>query len=1258
MQALKLLKKISEVDPAYIPASLVHSVVAIAQEPKDKFYRICLETLREIMVVNTRVAAECDGISTLLNAVLNVSAGEKEYQLISDLTESVIVSLIHVIDNPAARKYIRPDLDLELILSGFTNTELPPDKERLALWKVCSSAMLTMMRSWTGILFLSSDPHGLPALIQFLAQPVDIASRKHVIKTLYDILEIEFPADFLLTYERELDTVPSYTSKYYYSQGAATVLGAPPVEIQPGSNIDVDDRTFKSGAFVGHNLVHNYIAIVISSLLQNGLVEVLSKLSTEADAALSRSAVILMREFIRLCGAFLSPHEVARRLNLSTIVSEAAAQAFLKSSDVKSKGLRSMDILNTLPKVSMLVSSVHRSSTTADFNTDCELRTTIEDTYAMHRQFFGKLSNPFTYEWHQRAWKSCIEYHDDDTIIPTALKQTGVLLGKDWTKWSFPDIQNFLDTSMQLPGVFNEVFKGKFMRRLGGFFRCDTTEKGASLAGLPWQCSYMRYVKVMLSWLQLIMQSDEGLSFLMSDRRGLVVFEMADCLKLECAPESSDPKIANNPNPLRLFHPRKFPYSMVREYFVIFKFLSSSANGISLLMSAKIFEIIHDLAKIPGRDALCRLVLINFNYQECSQARALLSHWLEICTPSLKLYIISHLREILMSGATVFSSWGVDLVVHQLGSTDKAVAKAALLLLEECSLVVENLKAITHHLSTPAKDALLSSQFILMRLSSVPSVVPLIEAALVSQVGKWTKGEKNLSLKYAINQDLNLFTGLYRKTSVTETFLSQTGVKVDPCPIGLPSPPNSTVSSSLEWLMRLPWIIELQIQDGDTNVSSVLHIDTMVDSSRVSNPWTGRSPSTVRITGNVVNERKETVPLPISSNSTVKVCLMLCNQAIDKDGAIRSCEGIAHTDIGLKATQNRSLASFTTNEDDWSKCEPTQFIKAIETGNYSFVIPGDRVEWSFQEPEKGFEGPPPCLLKSVSYIISFKDDCEVVVPSQPHLFGELASTEPGCELLKSNVDIAAVYAAAVGSSSSSNVERRAALWSLGNICVSPTGYNLVHSMNGDYDVVRDILRLCRECPWPSLRGTAVQVLGLLTRCNVARSKILAASWIIPLRDTPSVASPQKADQFFTFQFPVGSNVGIVKSASEEENPTAGLTPPLPPLKPEWKEVLKNIGCLYNSIQQTEGHGKLLQLKKTSPHLFDSVELFLYLHETVLAKYKIQFKIRKFLTTNLFSEIPFNTKDYLWDVLDGVAVSIPDTSTPIADTEGTEGIATV
>ena len=88
--------------------------------------------------------------------------------------------------------------------------------------------------------------------------------------------------------------------------------------------------------------------------------------------------------------------------------------------------------------------------------------------------------------------------------------------------------------------------------------------------------------------------------------------------------------------------------------------------------------------------------------------------------------------------------------------------------------------------------------------------------------------------------------------------------------------------------------------------------------------------------------------------------------------------------------------------------------------------------------------------------------------------------------------------------------RRSCLWTLGNIGSSLSGFALLESFPATENIIADLVKLCNSSPWLALRGTCSLVLGLLSRCSTARTKLLVYNWVVPMRDCPTVVTPQNS----------------------------------------------------------------------------------------------------------------------------------------------------
>ena len=75
-------------------------------------------------------------------------------------------------------------------------------------------------------------------------------------------------------------------------------------------------------------------------------------------------------------------------------------------------------------------------------------------------------------------------------------------------------------------GILTEAMKSKWVRRMCGFYRCSTEEKGY-FANLTWEPSNLNYLECAILLYQYLVDEPNGQSFLRGDRRGMLYNEIA-----------------------------------------------------------------------------------------------------------------------------------------------------------------------------------------------------------------------------------------------------------------------------------------------------------------------------------------------------------------------------------------------------------------------------------------------------------------------------------------------------------------------------------------------------------------------------------------------------------------------------------------------------------------------------------------------------------------------------------------------------------
>lgn len=172
MQALKLVRKFIDTPKGVklIPQSIIYVLISIIEQMEDKLRPLCMETLNELgniyiyswMVIiadywlltwkyyfkiskairNVKLVASCGGIKIIFSAM---TEGPMY------LTEMNMLTVIYLLDTEKTRNYIKPEVDLEIIISAFSDSYSKTNYSEEQL-KLSSKAILALFKSWTGIL--------------------------------------------------------------------------------------------------------------------------------------------------------------------------------------------------------------------------------------------------------------------------------------------------------------------------------------------------------------------------------------------------------------------------------------------------------------------------------------------------------------------------------------------------------------------------------------------------------------------------------------------------------------------------------------------------------------------------------------------------------------------------------------------------------------------------------------------------------------------------------------------------------------------------------------------------------------------------------------------------------------------------------------------------------------------------------------------------------------------------------------------------
>ena len=216
-----------------------------------------------------------------------------------------------------------------------------------------------------------------------------------------------------------------------------------------------------------------------------------------------------------------------------------------------------------------------------------------------------------------------------------------------------------------------------------------------------------------------------------------------------------------------------------------------------------------------------------------------------------------------------------------------------------------------------------------------------------------------------------------------------------------------------------------------------------------------------------------------------------------------------------------------------------------------------------------------------------------------HFYGELAATENGCKLLAASGHVDEFLASV--KTSGASPAKRAALWSLGHIGSTPTGFSFL----ADRDLVPLLVDLAESSPVLSLRGTAFYVLGMVSRHDAGRAALEARGWESPGDQAIGISVPKNLDAFL--HVPEYQFAGTWATLADEYR--------MPEYGDERDEILKNIVQLSNHIVQESGCKALRRLRASAAKWFKE-PAFLWDVVQVLGWYRFRLPARQFIH-NLF-----------------------------------------
>ena len=637
LQALKLIVHLVHVAPSSLPRGVCMLLISVCEDRKSEdtqFRRMCLETLRDLMVRNTRLVASCNGVQSLIKEMLSTDSDA--------FAQSVAYNLLYVLNDPDTRCLIRTD-DLRMLFAPFTDSDVKIDDRRKEQLDCSSRVIVTMMRSWTGLFFLCSDDLGLKTLVKTLLLPERTKIKHAIFKTIVNVLRIAAPNVSTKTMGPPELGAFSPGGSMIPTGGSSHGLLSPTTSRAGLSQPGLKPRSSPK------NLLDNYAAVLVLAFVHAGLLEALQRLGEGFDVEMASLANELMSDLMDLSDQ-LFPRNMCLALHrLPRLVSDACD--FRPGADALARE-RACIVVTHLQKYgagqvgSLEVQSLERAAAAS------QLR------------------------WIREQVESRMQ--TDKWIALTTESRVMTVSYKECEQWDWDKLSDIVNGPLRNPARLHELLQSNFIKAVLSVI-LPSKQRLEQMRRSP---ETEQYIKVECELLRLLISSDEGRKHKTFIRLMQEIKDLLDCEWRQQGKYAS------------VFGPRNFTDRVVRDFFTIIGTITSTPLGRDLLdeLSTSVStnstrSLLLRLSERPARLDITRTIVSSLHYEATQDNHEILQVVLRGGEPSVRLSATQHLLNLCRAGTAGFEQWGMESLVTQLNDVaDTVVLMALEILLEACDV--------------------------------------------------------------------------------------------------------------------------------------------------------------------------------------------------------------------------------------------------------------------------------------------------------------------------------------------------------------------------------------------------------------------------------------------------------------------------------------------------------------------------------------------------------------------------------------------
>ncbi|KAL8813559.1 MAG: hypothetical protein Q9223_004887 [Gallowayella weberi] len=629
-QALKFVRAFLDVKGGIyeISNTVLRTIVAIAEHHEDRLRNISTLTLLELLVRNPAQVVGAGGMASLTQALLDGNYPG---------SESLASAMLFLFDKPNDREYLKSCHELDAAFTVFTDPIAGHSSEEKL--KASASVIIALLRSWSGLFMISHNGFAaIKGLLLSLAYP-SLLARDLILDIVNAVLNIKAPSwssSFLAG--RRLTT---------YGR-VANLTKEASAQSNPGSSDDIGEERIL--------LNEHYTALLLAVLVQSGLTQALSKVvqEEEAESALRRKATLLHGEMLNMANRLL-PQRFSANLQVLPMLLEGVGSKAANTS------LSQTSMTYQIDSVSR---TLHRSQAASTHTFDAITRPK-QQSIGTSRGFDST---------RQQA-----DYDMDEIKFRAAVVDTQILNHANFLKWDWNLIEELVEGPLKNPKRLSEAMTGtKFLKRLLGFYRPFKYRFSDTLNTKLNQ----RYVRVGVSLMKTLLQSNEGIAYLWDSK---FLRQLGECLSQL---DRTSGFFADAP----LFSNWRTSSTLTGGYFSLLGALSSDPRGLQMFERWHMINISYHIIDLRDRDDLVELFLGNMDFTLDSHLRVMLSKALTASNKHIRIFSTNLLRKYatqaprtvngLQSPSSV-CEWAIRLLVTQLYDPEVEVSEVAVQILEE-----------------------------------------------------------------------------------------------------------------------------------------------------------------------------------------------------------------------------------------------------------------------------------------------------------------------------------------------------------------------------------------------------------------------------------------------------------------------------------------------------------------------------------------------------------------------------------------------